>query len=335
MSESVSRREFAWRAVILLLLAASLFLLWRLAPVVLLSFGGLVLAVVVRLAADALSRVLPLPPRWAAVLVMVLAALLLAAATYFFGNEVADQLAELRRRLPEALARFGDWLEQWTGGGKALSQLGGDLGRYLSLNRLVNAASATVWLVTDLLVIAFVAMYVSFNPLLYRRGLLALVPAGSRESVGEGLTAAYRALRGWLRGQLVSMASVAVLTWLGLWLAGVPLPVALGLIAGLFEFVPVLGPFAAAVPGVLLAFTAGPMTALYAVAVYLVVQQVEGNLIMPLAQKWAVRLPPALGVVAVVALGLLFGLPGVLFATPLTVVLLALVRRLYLDRRAA
>lgn len=333
MREGLSRTEFAWRVFIGLSLAAAFFIVWKLASVLLLAFGGVVLAVVLRMAAEPLARVLPLPERWAAMLATVLALLLLGAALYFFGREVGEQFDELRRRLPDALGQLGDWLSGWWGGaGEAANRAAQGLEQFLSTSRLMNAAAATAWLITDLLVIFFVAVYVSFDPGLYRRGLLAVAPARKRPELERGFDASGTALRGWLRGQLVSMTTVGLLTWLGLWLVGVPLASALGVIAGLLEFVPILGPWLAAVPGVLLAFTVSPQTALYAALVYLAVQQVEGHIIMPLAQKWAVELPPALAVTAVVALGLLFGLPGVLFATPLVVVLLALVRRLYLDR---
>jgi predicted PurR-regulated permease PerM len=109
----------------------------------------------------------------------------------------------------------------------------------------------------------------------------------------------------------------------------VPLAIPLGILSGLLDFVPVIGPFAAAIPGVLIAFAQGPQVALYATLVYIAVQFIEGHLVLPLAQKWAVSLPPALGLLSIVAFGLVFGLMGVLFAIPLTVVIVVLVQKLY------
>jgi predicted PurR-regulated permease PerM len=102
--------------------------------------------------------------------------------------------------------------------------------------------------------------------------------------------------------------------------------------AGLLEFIPVVGPFIALVPVVLVAFTEGPQIALYALIVFLAVQQIEGNVIMPLAQRWAVELPPALGLISLVAFGLLFGILGIFFGSPLAVVVMCIVQALYIKR---
>jgi predicted PurR-regulated permease PerM len=131
------------------------------------------------------------------------------------------------------------------------------------------------------------------------------------------------ALRGALSGEL------SLLTGLGLWLVGVPSPLALGLIAGLLEIIPYAGPIISAVPGLILALTQSPTEALWALLVYVVVQQIEGNILMPVVQKKAVSLPPALTVFGVVAAGILFGIPGLTFAGPLLVVAFVLVKRLY------
>jgi predicted PurR-regulated permease PerM len=166
---------------------------------------------------------------------------------------------------------------------------------------------------------------------MYRNGFLLLLPEGARDRVGKALDASGRALRMWLRGQVLSMAAVGVLTALGLWAVGVPMAIPLGILAGILDFVPFIGPLAAAIPGILVAFSQGPQVALYAALVYLAVQFVEGNVIMPMAQQWAVNLPPVLGLLAIVAFGVVFGFLGVLFAVPLAVVVHVLVQRLWVQ----
>ena len=125
------------------------------------------------------------------------------------------------------------------------------------------------------------------------------------------------------------MVLVFVLTGLGLWAIGVPAALALALLAGLAEFVPIVGPIVAAVPALLIALSAGWQTALWTLLLYLAIQQVEGNVIQPLVQHRVVSLPPAITVFAVVAFGLLFGSLGVLFATPLAVVVFVAVWTLW------
>ncbi|HTV51090.1 MAG TPA: AI-2E family transporter, partial [Steroidobacteraceae bacterium] len=116
-----------------------------------------------------------------------------------------------------------------------------------------------------------------------------------------------------------------------LWLLGIPLALSLGIFGGLSEFIPYVGPIVAAVPALLVAFMLGPIHALEVLGLYLIVHLFEGELLVPMIQRWTVSLPPALGIIAVVLFGWLFGLPGILFATPLTVVLIELIRTLYVQ----
>jgi predicted PurR-regulated permease PerM len=123
---------------------------------------------------------------------------------------------------------------------------------------------------------------------------------------------------------------VGIGTGLGLWLVGVPAAWAIGLVAGLAEFVPYAGILLAGLPAVILGFGQGTTTGLWTIAVLITVQQVQGNLVMPLLQNKMVDLPPAVTIFGIIAAGILFGVAGVLLATPLTIVVLVLVRRLYL-----
>lgn len=146
----------------------------------------------------------------------------------------------------------------------------------------------------------------------------------------EALDTCGRALRLWLLGTLADMVVTGSLTLLGAYLIGLPSPAALGLLAGVAAFVPIIGPIAAMVPGLLVAVQLGPDMVLWTLLMYLVVQQIEGNLIYPFIQRRAVDLPPVLALIGVMAFGALFGWPGVMFATPLLVVIYTLTKVLYL-----
>jgi predicted PurR-regulated permease PerM len=174
-------------------------------------------------------------------------------------------------------------------------------------------------------------IYFAVHPSLYQRGITLLVSKNKSDRVQQALDASGRTLRYWLLGQAVLMLCVGILTTLGLWLAGVPMAFLLGVIAGLLEFIPLLGSVLGAVPGVLVALTQDPQTVLYAVLVYIVVQQLENQLLAPLVQKKAVHLPPALVILVVVAFGLLFGIPGILVATPMTAVIMVCIKMLYVQ----
>jgi predicted PurR-regulated permease PerM len=126
------------------------------------------------------------------------------------------------------------------------------------------------------------------------------------------------------------MCVVGVLTAIGLWALGVPFVLSFAVLAAGLDFIPNIGPVISAVPAVLVALLQSPMTALWVAVLYLAIQVLESYILAPIVQHRAVDLPPALLISSQVLLAVLLGVPGLLFATPLTVVLLVLVRRLYI-----
>jgi len=325
--------RFARYTLIVLALVAGTLLLWELSRVLLLGFGAVLFAIIFRAGGGALARRLSISATVGTVVVLMAVVAGLVAMAMLVGDETTQQIGQLRERLPEAVERARAALSRTELGRTVLDSIDSAMSEGFSAAGAMRAASATFVLLTDLIVVTLIAVYLSLSPRSYYHSTIALAPARYRDSTRTALLESGKALRGWLLGQLVAMTSVGILTGVGLWLVGVPNALILGVVAGLLEFVPIAGPFVAAIPGVLLAFAVGPTTALYAVLVYLVVQQLESGLITPLAQRWAVDLPPALALLAVVVFGVLFGLPGILFATPITVVLMVLTRRFYLERQ--
>lgn len=320
--------QFVQRTLIVFAIAVTLLALWQLADVLLLIFGGIIIALIIRSGGDFVARFIPIAPRWASLLIVLLVVMLIVTVSMFIGDEVSRQFQQLAQRLPQSLDNARQYLEGNRVGQYLLSSI---QSASVPASKAMQTASATFGALADLGLVILVALYLSFSPGTYRHGTVALVPERHQPAARQAMDTSGQALRGWLIGQLISMVLVGTLTGIGLWIAGVPLALILGLVAGLLNFVPVLGPFVAAVPGILLGFAQGPTTALYAALVYFIVQQLEGGIIMPLAQRWSVHLPPALGLISIVVFGLLFGIPGVLFATPLTVVIMALVKRFYVD----
>jgi predicted PurR-regulated permease PerM len=198
------------------------------------------------------------------------------------------------------------------------------------VSSLASVLTSFVSGLADFLLIVVGGLYLAAQPGLYCQGVLLLFPdEGPRERIAGTLAASGAALRLWLLGQLVAMAFLFVLTGLGLWAIGLPAALALALLAGLAQFVPLIGPIVAAIPALLIALAEGWQTTLWTLLLYVLIQQVESNLITPLVQRQAVSLPPAVTLFAVVAFGLLFGPLGILFATPLAVVALVAVSRLW------
>jgi len=315
-------------AVALVAVAAAL---WLVADAIVIAFGGIVLASVLLSISTPLSRITGLKPRWA--LLIVVAALLAIAvlASWLFGNEVAREMAELQQRLPEAAGEFIAWLNQSPAGRivvNAIKQSGANAQALTQASAMVGAVLGAS---ANMLLIIFLAIYFASDPTLYREGALRLVPPARRLQLKHALDDAGVALRKWVVAQAIAMAGVGLLTGTALGVMGVPLALSLGVVAGVLEFIPVIGPILAALPGILLAFSKGPEMALYVALVYIAVQQIESNIITPLVQRWAVKLPPVIGLLSIVACGLLFGVLGVVFAMPIDVVVMVLVKKLYVE----
>jgi predicted PurR-regulated permease PerM len=329
-SDRLSLAEYTRRVLVAVGIVVLALALWKLAALAVIAFAGVLAAVLVRALAEPLAERTGLGSRVAVTLVVLALAALVALAFWLTGETVVAQVTQLWAALPSALAGMQRWAEQWPAG-RALIESLGSLNGLESATRVAGFAITTVGAIANLIVIFFLGVYLAVDPGLYRRGVLHLVPPVARQRVAHALDSAGEGLRKWLLGQLLAMIAVGLVTGLATWAIGVPFALSLGLIAGLLEFVPFVGPVVAAIPGILLAFSASPETALYATLAYLAIQQIEGNVLMPVVQRWAVSLPPALGVLAVVVFGLLLGLPGVLLAVPLMVVAMILVEKLYIE----
>jgi predicted PurR-regulated permease PerM len=323
------------RVLVALGLAAALLLLWQVRHVLLLVFGGFVFGAMFSAAGGLVSRLTGLRQRWGVVLGFLLVLLLLLGAAWWVGGAVAAQLDDLRDRVPAAGRSVVAWLNVYPVGAQLVELWQDLMADGVPLSRVVSAAGLTLSALGTTILMVMVGLFLAVEPGLYRRGTLRLLPPGRREAVGSALDCCAVSLRLWLRGQAISMLFVGVATGIGLALLDVPLALTLALLAFLLDFVPFFGPVVAGVLAVLVAFTVSPQVALSVAVLALAIQQLEGNVLLPLVQRWSVSLPPVLGLVAVVAFGSLFGLLGVLFATPLMVTLMVLVRELHVKRLEA
>jgi predicted PurR-regulated permease PerM len=324
-----TRYVFIVLAVVVLAL-----LVFKLLPVLMLVFAGVVLACALSAGAEPLERRLHMSRTWAVTVVFVLFLALVGFGLYFFGVKLAEQMEELVSAVTAAYQKVRAYLQ----GSRFFSTLVDGAPSVADPAAFMRVAKETVTVfggLADLVLVMVLTVYLAADPRTYRNGLLALLPPRLRADVGDAIDACGHALRRWLAGQLVAMVTVGACIGLGLWAVGVPLALPLGVLSGVLDFVPFVGPLIAAVPGLLIAFAQGPDIALYAVGVYVAVQFIEGHLVVPIVQKWAVALPPALTLVAIVAFGILFGIAGLFFAVPLTIVTMILVQRLYVAKLAA
>lgn len=196
---------------------------------------------------------------------------------------------------------------------------------------LFSFLSSTVAVVTGIILIVFMAIYIGSDPKTYYHGLLHLVPHHARPRAGEVLTAIGMTLRRWLVSQLVAMAVIGVVTGIGLKLLGVKAAFALAILAGLLEFVPMVGPLLSAIPAVAMGFLDSPQKALLVALLYIAIQFLENHLLIPLLMKEGVDLPPVVTLIGLALMGLVFGFLGMLVAVPLLAAVMVAVKLLYVE----
>jgi predicted PurR-regulated permease PerM len=318
---------------------AGLFLAWRTAGTLLLIFTGLLLASVLDACVRGLAYVLPIGRGWRLAIVCTLIVLGAAWLVVWGGYNLVEQGDELVRLIGDQLRRLRGELRsmgiappQSPDGPRTLAQLllPDPSALFGHAFTAFNVASGVLG---NVVLVAFIALFTAASPEVYRRGILSLVPGRRRERVGEVLDEMAEVLRWWLVGQGIAVVVIAVSTWIGLALIGMPGAFLLGVQAGLVNFIPYLGPVIAAVPIVLAAMAQGTSMVIWALGVHIVIQTLEGYVLAPLIQRRAVDLPPVLTLAAVMLFGALFGAMGVALATPLVALIKVAVERLYIEDR--
>lgn len=336
---STRRRGFPG-AAIALAGAAGLFLAWQASGALLLIFAGLLFAAILDAGAKAVGLIAPLGRASRVGLLAVILLLLAGTGATTGGYALLQQIGDLGLVLEEQFTTLRRALRAV---GVTPQHLGASPDQsYLDLllpdpSTLFGHAQmvfgTTLGLVGNVIVIAFIGLFVALAPAAYRDGLASLFPARMEEKVRSVLDEMADSLRWWLTGQIATMALMALTTWAMLWAIGLPNALLLGLLAGLLNFIPYVGPVLAAVPILLAAMPHGLEMVGWALGLHAILQSVEGYLIAPLIQRQAVHLPPALSLGGLVVLGALFGGMGVALAAPLLAVSRIAVIRLWVEQR--
>jgi predicted PurR-regulated permease PerM len=294
---------------------------------------------------------------WALALVVLVLVILAVVFGSLIGLTLWQQVEELGEALPTSMGEvrdmlrgtsWGRWLldnapaaiEPEIGGELQGSENGGEGGGAAALasqapgvdtilTGVTNVAHSVISVIVAAIVVLFAGFYFAAEPQLYRQGIVRLFPPARRGRAQEVLDELRQTLRWWIVGQLASMTAVGLIWGTGLWMLGVKLALVLGLLAFLAELIPYLGPFLATVPAFLLAMTQPEVNVLHVLFLYLALQILESYVFQPLFQERAVRLPPALTILAIMLLSYLGGILGALLAAPLTISAITLVRSLY------
>ncbi len=324
----ISDAEFIRKILIALGLVLFTLLLWKLSDVLLLAFGAVLVAILLHSAAGALERYLRVPDRWSLTVATLVIFVVFLAIIALFGTQVRAQFSGVVERLPSALDNFAKNL--------GIGPVSDDLSEIMNnaptggmAARLAGIGGVILDGFADFILVVIAGIYIAAAPRLYAQGFVKLFPIRHHEKVESSLEASGQALKLWLTSQLIAMACVAVLSAIAYWLIGLPSALALGLIAGLADFIPFLGPILGALPAVLIAFSVSGEAALWTVLAVLAIQQIEGNIIFPLVARSVISIPPALALFAILIGSVLFGTLGLIFGFPLAVLTYVLVKKLY------
>ena len=322
--------RFVRRLLLVLLIAAVTLAIWRASNLLILAFGSVLGAIVIHAVADLARDHLRIPRRWALPVAMALVLGVIGFLVWLFAVEFRQQINVLVLRLPGLLDQLAEYLSRTPVGAKIVDAVRAAYAGSRVAQDVGGLAEGAGELILNTVLVLVGALFFAADPRVYERGFLLLVPPRSRAAVEDALADVGSTLRLWLRSSLILMTSMGVLVGFGLWLSDVPSAAALGLLAGLSEFIPYVGPTAAMLPALGLAATVGTGPVIGALVTYAVVRLIQTNFITPFVQNRVIAIPPAVTVFAIIGIGVVFGLFGLFFSAALLVVFYTLVRSLYL-----
>ncbi|BAZ06273.1 hypothetical protein NIES3974_29310 [Calothrix sp. NIES-3974] len=313
----------------LLAIILSLYTLWQIREALLLAFAAVVLASTLNRLARRFQRMGA--SRGFAILLAV--AIFLGLIVGFFWLIVppfADQFQELTRKVPQGLQRFNIWLEQLE------TRIPPQLAPYRpDLNSLIKQAEPWIQsvlgsslllvsgsldvLLKTLLVLVLTGMFL-VDPQQYRKLLIRLFPSFYRRRVDRILELCENSLESWVIGAIIASGVVGLMSVLGLTLLGVPAALALGVLAGFFNFIPNIGPTLSVVPAMAIALLDAPWKSLAVLILYFFIQQAESSFITPMVMAHQLSLLPAVTLISQLLFFNVFGFLGLFLALPLTVI---------------
>ncbi|MEO7987533.1 MAG: AI-2E family transporter [Gemmatimonadales bacterium] len=327
-------------------------LLWVGQEIVFLAFIGVLFGLTLSAAADKVGRFgIPRAVAAPAILLLVLGAIF--GLGTIAAPQVAGQLREVQSQVPQVIGKVRGWVEAKAGGvtemlsdsvaapkvtaakaaGPSTPSAGSELTPQISTvgHAFFTVFSSTLAAVGGAILVLFITLFVAIDPDLYQRGVMHLFPHRTRSRAREVFSAVAFALRRWLVTQFIAMVVIGLVTGGVLSLLGIRGAIALGIIAGLLEFIPFVGPIVAAVPAIAMGLLDSPEKAITVAVVFTVIQQAEGHLLIPLLMKDSLSLPPVLTILNQALMATVFGFLGLLVAVPLLATVMVPVKLLYVE----
>ncbi|MEM9272660.1 MAG: AI-2E family transporter [Cyanobacteria bacterium P01_F01_bin.143] len=307
----------------------ALYVLWQIKQLLLLIFTAVVIATSLNVLVKSFCR--RGLKRVYGVLLSIL--LLLGVISGFFWIIVPsfiNQFQELAQLIPQGIERLNSWLDF------ILIRLDPEIINYLPtreeladqlqplLENLLGGGLSFFYGSLGVLLSTLLLLVITFmmlgNPTPYRQGFIRLFPAFYRHRVDDILDLCAVALQGWLVGILFNMCIIAILSFIGLSILGIPLALAQAVLAGILTFIPNVGPFISVLSPMAIALLDAPWKSLAVLIFYVLIQQIEGNFLTPFVMEKQVSLLPAIALLSQIFFATFFGFLGLFLALPLTIV---------------
>lgn len=326
---SPALRYEAKRAVLWVAIIGLAILSIYISQALLVIFGAMVFASMLDGGARLLGRVLPIGRSWRLAIVMIVSTGFVVWLAQFAGSQISREAAQLPEIVTQQSMRFLDWLDQ-RGFDIQFSDVQGVTGQLMSgVGTVTKAIGGLLGALTTLFLVAIIGIYLALEPRLYQRGVAWMLPPERRGNFYITVNRMAFTMRRLMAGRLLGMVFEGVFTWVMLALYGVPMAALLAILTGLLAFIPNVGAIISGILMILVGFSGGLEMGLYTILVYLLVQNIDGYIIVPLIARKTVDLAPALVLAAQLIMGVLFGVLGLFLADPL----LAMIK-VALERRA-
>ncbi|GAA4336356.1 AI-2E family transporter [Mucilaginibacter gynuensis] len=331
--EQLSFSHKIWIVIGIVALAVSIILILRVAfNVLLMVLAGSLIAVFFHGLGDAIQRRTFMRRSICMIISVVGTFAIVGFLFWFMGNKIQAQVAALSDDFPRIVSKAQGQLQQTELGAKVLKSVS----KYDTTSLMTTAQSffsTSFGVLGDLYIILFLGIFFTVSPSMYKDGIIKLIPPSGKHDAKVVIDRISLVLKGWLKGMMLAMLLIAILTVSGLTALSIPMALTLALMAGLLNFIPNFGPLIAMVPAVLLGFTISPNMAITIAAMYILIQILESNIITPMVQKRMIDLPPALTIISQVLMGTLSGVLGILLATPMLAIIIVLVDELYVKKQ--
>ncbi|WP_293700898.1 MULTISPECIES: AI-2E family transporter [unclassified Sphingopyxis] len=284
---------------------------------ILLIFAAIVMAAILDGGTRLLGRILPIGRGWRLLIVCLSVLLFMVWTAMFAGSQIAAQALSLQSVVMAQIERLAAWASDHGMGSFQLDTKTISDNFAGTFGRVTAAVGSVVGAFTSLVMILVLGVFIAIEPRLYERGVAWMLPMKNRENFYITTARMGFTLRRLMAGRLLGMFVEGVGTWLACMAVGIPMAALLGLLTGLLAFIPNIGAIVSGVLLVLVGFSAGVDAGLWAIVIYLVVQTVDGYLIVPMVAKKTVDLAPALVLGAQILLGALLGIMGLFLADPI------------------